>query len=149
MHLGSSHYYTGYLDVEALGKQFLYWFFKSRKDPEYNPVILWLTGGPGCLSSIGLLFDLGPSRINSTLQVVSNPHFWNNNPSSIFLDQPVGVGYPYTTQEQIRTTAAAAKDVYTFLELFYQRFPKLTKTNSTWQVSRTQVIISLLLALKS
>lgn len=126
LHLDSSKYYTGYLDVEALGKHFFYWFFESRNDPKNDPVVLWLNGGPGCSSSIGLFFELGPALINSTLQVVENPYSWNNNASVIFLDQPVGVGYSYTTQEQIKSTAAASKDVFTFLELFFQKFPQFT-----------------------
>ncbi|EEQ36343.1 Carboxypeptidase Y [Clavispora lusitaniae] len=119
--------YTGYLDVEDLGKHFFYWFFESRNDPENDPVILWLNGGPGCSSSTGLFFELGPSSINATLQPVRNPFSWNSNASVIFLDQPVGVGYSYTDSEQISSTAAAAKDVYIFLELFFQKFSKFAQ----------------------
>lgn len=115
--------YTGYLDVEDLGKHFFYWFFESRNDPANDPVILWLNGGPGCSSATGLFFELGPSLINATLQPVHNPHSWNSNASVIFLDQPVGVGYSYTDSDEITSTAAAAKDVYVFLELFFQKFP--------------------------
>lgn len=114
--------YTGYLDVEALDKHFFYWFFESRNDPENDPVILWLNGGPGCSSSTGLLFELGPSFIDSKLKPVYNHHSWNANASVIFLDQPVGVGYSYTGGEQIKDTAAAAQDVFVFLELFFQKF---------------------------
>ena len=122
--LDSVDQYTGYLDVEDLGKHFFYWFFESRNDPENDPVILWLNGGPGCSSATGMLFELGPSLINETLQPVYNPYSWNSNASVIFLDQPVGVGYSYTTEDEILTTAAAAKDVYVFLELFFQKFPQ-------------------------
>lgn len=116
--------YTGYLDVEELGKHFFYWFFESRNDPENDPVILWLNGGPGCSSATGLFFELGPSSINATLQPEFNPYSWNSNASVIFLDQPVGVGYSYTESDQVSSTAAAAKDVYIFLELFFQKFPQ-------------------------
>ncbi|CAI5757802.1 unnamed protein product [Candida verbasci] len=116
--------YTGYLDVQSLDKHFFYWFFESRNDPKKDPIILWLNGGPGCSSSTGLFFELGPSKINSTLQPVNNPFSWNNNASVIFLDQPVGVGYSYTNSEEVVSTEAAAKDVYVFLELFFQKFPQ-------------------------
>lgn len=119
--------YTGYLDVEDLGKHFFYWFFESRNDPENDPVILWLNGGPGCSSATGLFFELGPALINATLQPVHNPFSWNSNASVIFLDQPVGVGYSYTDSEEILSTAAAAKDVYIFLELFFQKFPQFAQ----------------------
>lgn len=116
--------YTGYLDVEEVKKHFFFWFFESRNDPKNDPVILWLNGGPGCSSSTGLFFELGPSFINATLQPVYNPYAWNSNASVIFLDQPVGVGYSYTDGDDVVTSAAAAKDVYVFLELFFQKFPQ-------------------------
>ncbi|CCE81424.1 Piso0_002080 [Millerozyma farinosa CBS 7064] len=125
--LDSVNQYTGYLDVNSLGKHFFFWFFESRNDPENDPVILWLNGGPGCSSSTGLLFELGPSGINSTLQPVYNPHSWNSNASVIFLDQPVDVGYSYTEQDAVTNTDDAAVDFYTFLELFFQKFPEFRK----------------------
>ncbi|CAG86697.2 DEHA2D02244p [Debaryomyces hansenii CBS767] len=119
--------YTGYLDVNDLDKHFFYWFFESRNDPENDPVILWLNGGPGCSSATGLFFELGPSSINATLQPEYNPYSWNSNASVIFLDQPVGVGYSYTNGEEVKSTASAAKDVFVFLELFFQKFPQFVK----------------------
>lgn len=116
--------YTGYLDVEKLDKHSFYWLFESRNDPENDPLILWLNGGPGCSSLTGLFFELGPSSINATLQPVFNPYSWNANATVIFLDQPVGVGYSYSGAEEISSSRAAAKDVFIFLELFFQKFPK-------------------------
>ncbi|KAK6454107.1 carboxypeptidase Y precursor [Scheffersomyces xylosifermentans] len=121
--------YTGYLDVDVLDKHFFYWFFESRNDPKNDPVILWLNGGPGCSSATGLFFELGPSSINATLQPEFNPYSWNSNASVIFLDQPVGVGYSYTGGDQVKDTAAAARDVYVFLELFFQKFSKFAKND--------------------
>ncbi|KAK6198734.1 carboxypeptidase Y precursor [Scheffersomyces amazonensis] len=122
--LDTVNQYTGYLDVDSLDKHFFYWFFESRNDPKNDPIILWLNGGPGCSSSTGLFFELGPSSINATLQPVYNPYSWNSNASVIFLDQPVGVGYSYTGGEQVGDTATAGKDVFVFLELFFQKFPQ-------------------------
>ncbi|KAG2732927.1 hypothetical protein G9P44_003917 [Scheffersomyces stipitis] len=114
---------TGYLDIED-DKHLFYWFFESRNDPQNDPVVLWLNGGPGCSSSTGLFFELGPSFINSTFQPEYNPYSWNSNASVIFLDQPVDVGLSYSDDNEVSTTAAAAKDVYIFLELFFQKFPQ-------------------------
>lgn len=115
--------YTGYLDVEEEDKHFFFWFFESRNDPKNDPVILWLNGGPGCSSLTGLFFELGPSSIGEDLKPVYNPHAWNNNASVIFLDQPVNVGYSYSS-ESVSNTVAAGKDVYAFLELFFKQFPE-------------------------
>ncbi|KAK6459579.1 Alpha/Beta hydrolase protein [Scheffersomyces xylosifermentans] len=127
--LDTVNQYTGFLDVDVLDKHFFYWFFESRNDPKNDPVILWLNGGPGCSSATGLFFELGPSSINSTLHPVYNPYSWNSNASVIFLDQPVGVGYSYTGGSAVTNTDDAGKDVFIFLELFFQKFPQFSKND--------------------
>lgn len=115
--------YTGYLDVEDEDKHFFYWLFESRNDPKKDPVILWLNGGPGCSSLTGLFFELGSSSIGPGLKPIYNPHSWNSNATVIYLDQPVNVGYSYSSGS-VSDTVAAGKDVYAFLELFYEQFPQ-------------------------
>ncbi|SCV00621.1 LAME_0G10968g1_1 [Lachancea meyersii CBS 8951] len=115
--------YSGYLDYED-SKHFFHWTFESRNDPENDPVILWLNGGPGCSSFTGLFFELGPSSIGPDLKPIYNPYSWNNNATVIFLDQPIGVGFSWG-DDRISSTNAAGKDVYIFLELFFQKFPHL------------------------
>ncbi|KAI5953424.1 hypothetical protein KGF54_002796 [Candida jiufengensis] len=122
--LDTVNQYTGYIDVDSIDHHYFFWFFESRNDPKTDPIVLWLNGGPGCSSSTGLFFELGPSSINSTLQPVYNPYSWNSNASVIFLDQPVGVGYSYSGGDEVKNTDTAAKNVYVFLELFFQKFPQ-------------------------
>ena len=55
--------HSGYLDI-AEDKHLFFWFFEARENPETAPLILWMNGGPGCSSSTGLLFELGPCRID-------------------------------------------------------------------------------------
>jgi cathepsin A (carboxypeptidase C) len=40
-----------------------YIFFESRSLPEEDPLVLWLNGGPGCSSSLGLFYENGPFKI--------------------------------------------------------------------------------------
>lgn len=98
-------------------------FFESRNDPENDPVVLWLNGGPGCSSLTGLFMELGPSSINKKIEVVYNDYSWNSNASVIFLDQPVNVGYSYSGSS-VSDTVAAGKDVYALLSLFFKQFPE-------------------------
>lgn len=86
-------------------------------------MVLWLNGGPGCSSLTGLFLELGPSSVNKKIELVHNPHSWNNNASVIFLDQPVNVGFSYSS-DSVRNTIAAGRDVYALLTLFFHNFPE-------------------------
>ncbi|CAI0464505.1 unnamed protein product [Linum tenue] len=95
---------TGYIGVgEAEELQLFYYFVKSERNPEEDPLLLWLTGGPGCSSFSGLAYEVGPFRFqqaeyNGTLPtLVYNPNSWTKVASMIFIDSPVGTGFSYAT----------------------------------------------------
>ena len=40
--------YSGYFEVSSgVDKNYFFWLFESRDVPSTDPLILWLTGGPG------------------------------------------------------------------------------------------------------
>ncbi|KAG2356823.1 Alpha/Beta hydrolase protein [Suillus spraguei] len=117
--------YSGYLDITD-DKHLFFWFFESRSSPEYAPPTLWLSGGPGCSSSVGLLFEVGPCSIaDEGAGTTLNPHNWNAYANIIFLDQPVNVEYSCSDDgSAVDSSPVAGKDVYAFMQLFLNRFPK-------------------------
>ena len=56
------------------GVNLFYWFFESRSAPATDPLVVWLTGGPGCSSELALLQENGPFLINGTAEPVRNPY---------------------------------------------------------------------------
>ena len=56
------------------GVNLFYWFFESRNDPATDPLVVWLTGGPGCSSELALLTENGPFLINGTATPELNPY---------------------------------------------------------------------------
>ncbi|EPS35383.1 hypothetical protein H072_11220 [Dactylellina haptotyla CBS 200.50] len=120
--------YSGYLDDMENDKHLFFWFFESRSKPKEDPVILWLNGGPGCSSMLGLFTVLGPSLLDPKIGGLKrNPYSWNNNASILFLDQPVNTGFSYSKSNPVNNTVAAGKDVYALLTLFFQKFPQYSK----------------------
>ncbi|EMD41002.1 hypothetical protein CERSUDRAFT_121599 [Gelatoporia subvermispora B] len=119
--------YTGYLDVDYGAKHMFFYFFESRRDPAKDDVMMWINGGPGCSSSMGLLMELGPCQIDmqnvSSNGTVWNPYSWNAEANIFFLDQPVGVGFSYADYgETIETTEDAAQNVHAFISIFFETF---------------------------
>ena len=39
--------------------QLFYYFVQSDTNPQEDPLVLWLTGGPGCSAWSGLVYEIG------------------------------------------------------------------------------------------
>ncbi|PFH45567.1 hypothetical protein AMATHDRAFT_158699 [Amanita thiersii Skay4041] len=120
---GTVNAYTGYIDVEA--RHLFFYFFESRNDPDKDDVIFWTNGGPGCSSSTGLFMELGPCRVLDEDGPKFHPESWNTHANIFFVDQPIGVGFSYAEHgESVSTTEEAAKDIASFVAVFFEHFHK-------------------------
>ncbi|TYH95260.1 hypothetical protein ES332_A12G093600v1 [Gossypium tomentosum] len=67
---------TGYTEVDDL--EFFYYFIESERNPAEDPLLLWLTEGPGCSSLSGFFLEIGPLRFNMVEYNGSLPTFFLN-----------------------------------------------------------------------
>ncbi|KAG8650592.1 hypothetical protein MANES_07G053200v8 [Manihot esculenta] len=115
---------TGYIGVgEMEDVQLFYYFFESERDPVFDPLVLWLTGGPGCSGFSAIAFENGPLAIawdsySGGLPCLKyNPYTWTKIASIIFIDAPVGTGFSYATTTEAWNTSdtLSASQTYNFL----------------------------------
>ncbi|TKY45789.1 Serine carboxypeptidase 18 [Spatholobus suberectus] len=52
---------TGYISVND--SELFYYFIESQGNPQEDPLFLWLTGGPGCSSFSGIVYEIDASII--------------------------------------------------------------------------------------
>lgn len=111
-------------------KHYFYWFFEKRttslqpssseNSDEPVPLLIWLNGGPGCSSMLGLLTENGPCLVNSAGDGTTvNPYSWNEVAHILYLDQPAKTGYSYGEAND-HNEDMVAEDAYYFIQAFLQ-----------------------------
>lgn len=151
--------YTGYLD--AGNKHFFFWYFAQEESvdtvvqasADALPLALWLNGGPGASTMLGLLQELGPCLINNFGNgTVNNPYAWNKDSAILFVDQPIGVGFSYYDGDDLdeppSDSFASAVDMQLFIQLFVtkvvpsHRQGDFVLTGESYAVSNTSRVCS-------
>ncbi|KAI6669957.1 hypothetical protein NL676_004842 [Syzygium grande] len=96
-----------------------------------DPVVIWLTGGPGCSSELALFYENGPFHIANNLSLVWNDYGWDKVSNIIFVDQPTGTGFSYSSDESdIRhDEQGVSNDLYDFSQAFFAAHPQLVKND--------------------
>ena len=113
-----------YVQVRT-GSYLFYWMYGyngSSIPREQAPWVMWLQGGPGAGSSgYGNILEIGPFDINGN----SRNTTWVNQANVVFLDQPVGSGFSYTTNNgYVTNNQEIANDIVTFMKSFLQTYPE-------------------------
>ncbi|THG09930.1 hypothetical protein TEA_021005 [Camellia sinensis var. sinensis] len=115
---------TGYIGIgDTDDVQLFYYFIESERDPVTDPLVLWLTGGPGCSGFSALVYEIGPLLFDVeswTGQLPSlrvNKYSWTKVANIIFIDQPVGTGFSYarTSAGYNTSDTKSVAQIYSFL----------------------------------
>ncbi|KAK8933232.1 Serine carboxypeptidase-like 6 [Platanthera zijinensis] len=78
---------TGYTTVnEVSGAELFYYFVPSERSPSKDPVLIWLTGGPGCSAFSGFAMDM--EDVNTKELIYKFLRKW-------FLDHPQYISNPF------------------------------------------------------
>lgn len=120
--------YAGYLTVnKAFNSNLFFWYFPAQTNSATAPVVLWLQGGPGATSLIGLFAENGPFSVRNKHGLKLRKYGWTSNHNVIYIDNPVGTGYSFTDGGYAQNETAVGNDLYNALIQFFQLFPDLQK----------------------
>ncbi|CAJ2638058.1 unnamed protein product [Trifolium pratense] len=121
--------FAGYITVDEVNQRNLFYYFvESEFDAVSKPVVLWLSGGPGC-SSIGqgAFSEHGPFHPTKKGGLVKNRYSWNRVANMLYLESPAGVGFSYSTNTSdyfMVNDERTARDALVFLQGWFTRFQK-------------------------
>ncbi|KAG1721432.1 Alpha/Beta hydrolase protein [Suillus paluster] len=110
-----------------------FWAFESQEGSFTStstdaPWGIWLNGGPGSSSLVGLLFENGPIHVQNNYSLFENQYAWNTIADYVWIDQPVGVGFGTADSTgYIVDEDQMATDFFGFLENLVKVFPGLAK----------------------
>ncbi|KAL8097288.1 serine carboxypeptidase-like 3 [Apium graveolens] len=123
---------TGYVGLgEEDDLQLFYYFVESERNPIDDPLLIWITGGPGCSAIRSFFNQLGPLRFDydntygKIPKLLDNPYSWTKVASVIFVDAS-GSGFSYAkTKDGYKTSdTLASASIYGFLKKWLTNHPK-------------------------
>merc|ERR1719335_1436109 len=118
--------HSGYMTFGEKKKQYFFWMFESRNNPANDPTVMWLTGGPGCSSMTGLLFENGPCKVSADGESTTvNQYSWNAKANVMWVDQPPGTGFSKGSWDHDED--GVAEDMYQFLQVLFKAMPQYNK----------------------
>ncbi|KAJ6555139.1 alpha/beta-hydrolase [Mycena vulgaris] len=91
-----------------------------------DPWIIWLNGGPGASSLLGLMTENGPIQVTGDYSIVQNKFSWDQLADMFWVDQPVGTGYSTSdTTGYVPDEDQMGEDFVGFLSNIVKIFPSL------------------------
>ncbi|KAL0436933.1 UNVERIFIED_CONTAM: Serine carboxypeptidase-like 48 [Sesamum radiatum] len=113
-------HHAGYYRLQHSKDARMFYFFFESRNSRTDPVVIWLTGGPGCSSELALFYENGPFHITNNLSLTWNDFGWDKVSNLIYVDQPTGTGFSYSSDDDdIRHNEdGVSNDLYDFLQGF-------------------------------
>ena len=120
--------FSGYITLTGTQKHIHYWLVEA--DVANAPLVFWTNGGPGCSGLIGFMTEQGPFYPDANGNLVPNEYAWNKLANMVFLEQPVGVGFSYSDNDEDYHIGddQAAQDNLATIRGFLDLFPEFAKT---------------------
>ncbi|KAG2388934.1 hypothetical protein C9374_014334 [Naegleria lovaniensis] len=118
-----------YLFIPKLGSS------QTSIDPNI-PILVWLNGGPGCSSLIGMFMEIGPLRFKpSKGPSTTQPSLVDNSMYSytqyyhvLLIDNPSGAGYSFPASKSPDTAMNVGSQFLLFaMQQFYNQYPQYVK----------------------
>ncbi|KAJ9056223.1 hypothetical protein DSO57_1035417 [Entomophthora muscae] len=113
---------AGRIHIKGRGDMF-FWHFESRQQPWEDPLILYISGGPGTSAMAALGGGMGPCNVGAN--VTWNVNSWNGAANLLFIDQPFGTGF--STGIVPNNSLEAADDIVKFMEQVVEVIPKFKR----------------------
>ncbi|KAK1278002.1 Serine carboxypeptidase-like 7 [Acorus gramineus] len=102
------HLETGYIGVdEERDAQLFYYFIKSERSPDEDPLLVWISGGPGCSVFSAVAYEIGPLHFDvkeykgELPTLVRHPYSWTKVSNILFIDSPIGTGFSFAKDHRI------------------------------------------------
>jgi carboxypeptidase C (cathepsin A) len=123
-----------------------FWFIEARENADTAPLTIWLNGGPGSSSMIGLFQESGPCEVIQTSEgpygTQARTWGWDRSSNVLYIDQPAQVGFSYDalvnkSHDILSDTYTTPADVpkgqppYTFLNGTFSSGNPLSTANTT------------------
>lgn len=120
--------HSGFFTVNKLDNANMFmWYFPAEERPETAPVIFYLQGGPGLSSLVGIFSINGKFRLTKDLRIEYRDIYWSKNHHVVYIDNPVGTGFSFTSNPQgyARSSGDYTEYLQCFTEQFFDLFPHL------------------------
>ncbi|MCJ1312197.1 hypothetical protein MMC25_005871 [Agyrium rufum] len=76
-----------------------FWFIEARTNPSTAPLTIYINGGPGSSSMVGLFQETGPCQVvevsETELGTEARDWGWDRSSNVLYIDQPNQVGFSY------------------------------------------------------